>query len=101
MVIKENPRKDMKHVCDAMQPKLLRKRLEWDLRFSHASLRKDLKAFGKQIICLSDAFQLVDSEKPSFADGDTKLVKRRAQPSNSSRAPSATKMKEETTGDKY
>lgn len=93
-VIEENLKIAVKHVCDAIQPKLLRKRLESDLGFSHVTLRKDFKAFRKHAIRRDDTFQLADNGKQSSADGDTKREKRQAQPSENGKVGSATRTKD-------
>lgn len=67
----------MERVCDSNKPMMLRKRIESDLRFAHAKLRKDYKAFQLHAIHLSKAFQLVDNGKPFAAESDVTRDKRK------------------------
>lgn len=49
---------------------MLRKRIQSDLGFAHAKLRKDFKAFQLHAIRLTKAFQLVDNRKSFATDWD-------------------------------
>lgn len=87
-VIKDNPKVAVRHVCAAIRPNMLKKRVESDMRFSYAHLRKDFKAFRKHVIRLADAFQLVDNGKPTGGVGENEN-KRPVQQSKNSRAGSS------------
>ena len=63
-VIKDNPKVAVRQVCIEIRPKMLRNRIESDMKFVHAHLRKDFKAFTQHYISLADPFQLVDNGSP-------------------------------------
>lgn len=77
LVIKNNPRIAVKHVCDAIRPMVLRKQIESDSRFAHAKLRKNIMTFPLHAIRLAKAFQLTDKGKHFGPDSDVTRNKRK------------------------